>query len=1098
MSKEKSQRPDPAKELRLLKDFQRKSVDATFSRLYGGTDPVRRFLVADEVGLGKTLVARGLITRVIDYLWDEIPRIDIIYLCSNSDIARQNVRRLTPSGIKGVSVASRITLLPLETHGLKDRRVNVLALTPSTSLDLKENLGLRRERALILHVLRGIWKFDWIGACHLFRGKATHLKFKTYVNNFEAWETNIDADLAAQFVKAIQESCKATAAVGKPTLQDRMVTLVDAFKGGERPTRELQTEQRKFIGELRQILGQACLRALEPDLIILDEFQRFKDLLSGEGSAGEMAKQLFDYEHEQAKARVLLLSATPYKMYTLSDEAGDEDHYSDFVRTARFLLSETPAAADQLEVLLKTYRREAYRVAQGGIETIGAARDGIEAILRRVMLRTERLAVTQDRSGMLVEKPVTRADVDTDYARSYLQLQAIGKAVDSADTIEFWKAAPWLPNFMDDYKLRREIELSLDDSSRSGQLVKALRNAPDALLQLGDAKAFNRLSPPHAKLKWLTEHTLDNDLWKLLWLPPSLPYYALGEPFQSVAAQSPTKALVFSAWVVVPRVIAAALSHEAERRMYRLYEGDEKELLGSIERHGDLLQLTRREGQAAGLTAVTAIYPSFWLAENCDPMRIGAELSRELGRVPTVAEVIARAEERVRPAVEKQLKGDRGREAPDESWYWALPIMLDRAANRVRTEEWMASDLVALWTTGADKKKVADDELDDDEAATMPAGNQADRSATADAVERMRAVLEGERPSGSPPKDIVRMVALMGLGGAATVALRSLVRVLEGVPYDTPEARSGAARIANGFRTLFNQPDSSAVIRASAEPGDYWKQCLEYSVRGCLQAVIDEYAHLLVGDTGAFDKPAAEVIGSVSDAMCSALSIRRASIGATEYVATESGIKRQPHRIRSRFAMRFGEERADASGDRMRADDVRSAFNSPFWPFVLATTSVGQEGLDFHYYCHAVIHWNLPPNPVDLEQREGRVHRYKGHAVRKNVAKRHENAWRGAGVTDPWQSSFEEARTGRAEGENDLVPYWVYPLEGGAAIERHVPNLPLSRDVGRFEALKKSLALYRMVFGQPRQNELLAYLSTVVPKEQIAEVAERMRISLAP
>ena len=66
---------------------------------------------------------------------------------------------------------------------------------------------------------------------------------------------------------------------------------------------------------------------------------------------------------------------------------------------------------------------------------------------------------------------------------------------------------------------------------------------------------------------------------------------------------------------------------------------------------------------------------------------------------------------------------------------------------------------------------------------------------------------------------------------------------------------------------------------------------------------------------------------------------------------------------------------------------MRTAFNSPFWPFVLATTSVGQEGLDFHQYCHAVVHWNLPANPVDLEQREGRVHRYKGHAIRKNIAR---------------------------------------------------------------------------------------------------------------
>ena len=90
--------------------------------------------------------------------------------------------------------------------------------------------------------------------------------------------------------------------------------------------------------------------------------------------------------------------------------------------------------------------------------------------------------------------------------------------------------------------------------------------------------------------------------------------------------------------------------------------------------------------------------------------------------------------------------------------------------------------------------------------------------------------------------------------------------------------------------------------------------------------------------------------------------------------------------MRGRFALRFQSEEND-TGRATRPEQVREAFNSPFWPFVLATTSVGQEGLDFHHYCHAVVHWNLPANPVDLEQREGRVHRYKGHAIRKNVAR---------------------------------------------------------------------------------------------------------------
>ena len=34
------------------------------------------------------------------------------------------------------------------------------------------------------------------------------------------------------------------------------------------------------------------------------------------------------------------LSATPYKMYTVADEAGGDDHYRDFVDTLKFLFND--------------------------------------------------------------------------------------------------------------------------------------------------------------------------------------------------------------------------------------------------------------------------------------------------------------------------------------------------------------------------------------------------------------------------------------------------------------------------------------------------------------------------------------------------------------------------------------------------------------------------------------------------------------------------------------------------------------------------------------------------------------------------------------
>ena len=195
----------------------------------------------------------------------------------------------------------------------------------------------------------------------------------------------------------------------------------------------------------------------------------------------------------------------------------------------------------------------------------------------------------------------------------------------------------------------------------------------------------------------------------------------------------------------------------------------------------------------------------------------------------------------------------------------------------------------------------------------------------------------------------------------------------------------------------------------------------------------------------------------------------------------------------SRYALRFGSTRH--SQDEARLPEVRAAFNSPFWPFVLATTSVGQEGIDFHWWCHSVVHWNIPANPVDFEQREGRVDRYKGHAIRKNVAAAHRSAALVKGVTDPWKTLFEAAAAEDDHGLGGLTPFWIYP--GDAQLQRRIMALPLSRDQERWAQLQESLALYRLAFGQPRQEDMLAALQ----RRGIAGRPERMaeiRIDLRP
>lgn len=145
-------------QLRGLKDFQRATARHVFKRLCLDDDPAHRYLVADEVGLGKTLVARGVVAQSVAHL-DRVgtKRIDVVYICSNAAIARQNLRRLNPTSGAIVDVVDRLTMLPIGASGLEQQRFNMVAITPGTSLDFGRRTGAWKERALLHWLLAELY-----------------------------------------------------------------------------------------------------------------------------------------------------------------------------------------------------------------------------------------------------------------------------------------------------------------------------------------------------------------------------------------------------------------------------------------------------------------------------------------------------------------------------------------------------------------------------------------------------------------------------------------------------------------------------------------------------------------------------------------------------------------------------------------------------------------------------------------------------------------------------------------------------------------------------------------------------------------------------
>src|SRR5690242_2162119 len=99
------QAPDPldnfiaAPILEGLHGFQRDAAEYAYHRLFEAQDSTGRFLIADEVGLGKTIIAKAVLAKALERLKNEVERVDVIYICSNLSIAGQNIARLNP--VKG-------------------------------------------------------------------------------------------------------------------------------------------------------------------------------------------------------------------------------------------------------------------------------------------------------------------------------------------------------------------------------------------------------------------------------------------------------------------------------------------------------------------------------------------------------------------------------------------------------------------------------------------------------------------------------------------------------------------------------------------------------------------------------------------------------------------------------------------------------------------------------------------------------------------------------------------------------------------------------------------------------------------------------------
>ena len=986
-----------------LKDFQKATVEHIVNIFKSKKQ--RRVLLSDEVGLGKTIVSKGVIQAVGELsdeygIWDD-NTYRVVYICSNANIVKQNTENLGIEDVMNID-ESRLSMQHFivakkvkELQKSKKSKPRILIpLTPGTSFNLQTSAGNMNERALMFAILS-----------HLddFKDHKTALKnrLNIYGANGDNWTDIIDKyekDIKENVCTGYRENISKEV-VNDDCYQEAKDLLLKAIALNDYNTTN------KAITLFRIIFCKISMKELNPDLVIMDEFQRFSSLLDLEGNSEEAMLTRTFFGKEDGPF-ILLVSATPYKPFTTLEELNEnkiDEQYQDFNKLADFLFDGREDIVFQQ--VWHDYSKELCHISSDNLDILIAKKNIAEDTMYEAMSRTERYRNSSQDDTYL--------KISTGDIASYCQMQEVlgecnkmseGRFGVKTLPMEYAKSSPYLLSFMDKYKLKEKLAKAYTEHPWK------IKQKQQYLIKKKNINTYERIPSCNAKLDKLSNILFGEKGEKhgeqLFWIPASHPYYKI--PASNVFAKNHdfSKVLVFSAWEMVPRMIACMISYAIEQKS--ISHAFPSATYTNTKENSEKDALDKQEGEKAGtgrlrresLELVTCC--SDFLKDAYNPK---AYLGNDL----------------------KEIKAGIKENFKNTSRFTLV--------EQPTTAKFLLEAIKLLDSNTEEKILISEDGLD-----TLV--NMA---------------------IGSPGICFYRLLGNKDL------------------------AQEAATKICNN---IFNRRYNAAVIdilynKKSVQT--YFKQVIDYCVMGNLQAVLDEFAYMI--DERSNGERNVEMIQKRM--IESFIDRNYQEIDTTESFGKE---KKKKWRIRTHYAMPYGNIRITDQATN-RANDVRLAFNSPFRPFILASTSVGQEGLDFHWYCRKIMHWNISSNPQDMEQREGRIDRYKSLFVRRNVAKFHPETY-------TWNEMFDLARTeAKEKGFCELVPYWSIPqdmLKSIAETDREyiesiVPLYPLSMDYDRYRHMKSVLRLYRLTMGQPRQEELLEFF-----KDMPAEDIDKLLFNLSP
>lgn len=985
-------------------DYQKRAIRRIVDS-YMGECTSGRFLLADEVGLGKTIIARGVIRCLMCKLLEQeiagksgeqikneadYYYFNVIYICSNTNIAKQNEEKLGLGKNEDEGWTNRASCLSWKVFNsskyevefqavLQDyykvygndhtyeslarvkalkTRLRILPMTQRTSIDIKGR-GKVEEREYLYRRIR-----DFISA--------------------EASRGNEDFE---KMMGLYMTKCKCDEEFNKACNIIR-----DSRNGAE-------CEIENFCKTwqiVRKGFAEITMDWLDCGLVIMDEFQNFKEII-GQASDDEesIIRKVLEQESdgEDRNPYVLMLSATPFRMYmsknadqdeTDTDTAGTEN--ASIYDVCRFLekgggtngMSVISSSLEAYKTALEKYSRSDSESKEQVLEK----KNAFERQMGSVFTRMERINVLRE----LREDGTDAEDTDKqeigcggikallDYTNELVEYDTgngryhIGTGTATA----YAERIPYVLSFMnrgnkqaggdDGYKIKGNFDKDVDAGK-----IRYKNNSKCYILEDDFKDMSKTLGEWHGVYEKVLEYILDIESMdidsmlksgkyngmtredvllnhpgaaRLLWVPSVVGWKELKGAFAE--HKNFGKTIMFSDRVVVPRAMAGLISREVTRR-----------LIWWILKQEQDKSITEKELQDFQKSAKEILEQ---ILEQILGLVTGSEEDREWDN-----------------------NGDEG-------------IIKIKSVGRIFTTS--ASGLFAVWSE-----------------------------------------------MGLPIKRNKEGFALRDSGG-----------------------------------TLQMDEDS---LR---------KSIIDYCEEGKLQYVLQELEY--IGDT----------VG-VHEVKKIYITLYDQKEGRLNALIAKDGQKRTISSIDTYYARCIGSSNDDDNVSSIA--DLQAAFNSPFAPFVFATTSIGQEGLDFHNYADRIVHLSIPANPTDFEQREGRINRYNCLAVRKAVMEWYGNKEETRICADDipklLDNAFEAAKASLCEEGNQklncgIIPHWLVARKKDdnklevAGIKRLVPYFYNSSMMEKYHNMLKLLQLYRSVIGQADADELLERLMVNKKETDVQEL----------